>query len=91
MEYDNGTIIIESTKEKNEELKQKWQKINSISSKFLDAASISFWITLLSPFDLEGPLIEVVAAVVSAISLYLVKKSDKKLEELGYEKNSKKR
>ena len=91
MDYDNGGIIIDTDKEKIDVLRKKWKNINKISSKMLDASTVSFWITLLSPFDFDGPLIELISGVISIVSLYLVKISDKNLKEIENNLNNKRR
>ena len=91
MDFDNGGIIIDMDIEKIEELKKKWKNVNKISSKMLDVSKVSFWISLLSPFDFDGPLIELMAGVISLVSLYLVKLSDKKIIEIEENLNNRKR
>ena len=76
-----GAIVIDSTKEKNEELKKKWSKVNKISETLISISSSGFIISLLSPFDFEGPVIEIVTAAVAAVGFILKKVSESKLED----------
>ena len=77
-----GAIVIDSTKEKNEELKQKWSKINKLSGTLTLISSNGFIISLLSPFDFDGPVIEIVTAAVAAVGFILKKVSESKLDKL---------
>ena len=77
-----GAIVIDSTKEKNEELKKKWSKVNKISETLISISSSGFIISLLSPFDFEGPVIEIVTAAVAAVGFILKKVSESKLDKL---------
>ena len=77
-----GAIVIDSTKEKNEELKKKWSKINKVSETLTSISSSGFIISLLSPFDFEGPVIEIVTAATAAVGFILKKVSESKLDKL---------
>ena len=77
-----GAIVIDSTKEKNEELKKKWSKVNKVSETLTSISSSGFIISLLSPFDFEGPVIEIVTAAVAAVGFILKKVSESKLNKL---------
>ena len=77
-----GAIVIDSTKEKNEELKKKWSKVNKVSETLTSISSSGFIISLLSPFDFEGPVIEIVTAAVAAVGFILKKVSESKLDKL---------
>ena len=77
-----GAIVIDSTIEKNEELKKKWSKVNEVSKTLTSISSSGFIVSLLSPFDFEGPVIEIVTAAVAAVGFILKKVSESKLDKL---------
>lgn len=81
-----GTIVIDSTKEKNDKLKERWKKINEFSRNLNKTSTTGFIISMLSPFDFEGPVIEIITAAVAGVSLALKKISESKLAALGEDK-----
>ena len=62
-----GAIIVDSNKEEIEKLREKWVSINKVSTTVSSLATSGFKVSLLSPFDFEGPVIEIVTAVVAAV------------------------
>ena len=82
----SGAIVIDSTEEKNAKLREKWSKINNVSSKLTTLSTSGFIISLLSPFDFEGPVAEIVTAVVAAVGFVMKKVSEHKLDKLGVSK-----
>ena len=83
MDKDTGIIVIDSTKEKNEKLKNKWSKINKKANELTSLASSGFIISMLSPFDFDGPIIEVVTAAVAAVGFVMKKVSENQLDKLA--------
>ena len=83
MNSSNGVIVLDSTKEKNEELIKKWSKINKKSNEITSLASSGFIVSLLSPFDFEGPTLEIITAVVAAVGFIMKKTSEYKLNKLN--------
>lgn len=80
-----GVVVIDSSREKNEKLKKKWANVNKASSEVTKLASSGFFVSLLSPFDFDGPIVEIVTAVVAAVGFVLKKVSDFKLSKLDNE------
>jgi len=77
---DIGVIIIDSDKEKINKLKEKWQKVKT-NGEILEKISTSgFVVSILSPFDFEGPITEIVTAIIAIIGFIIKRKA---LNELG--------
>lgn len=71
-------IVIDSTPKEIEALQKKWTKIKNISGLFTAA----FITSVLSPFDIEGPLVEIITGTIASVFLILGKVSEYKLQEL---------
>lgn len=52
---------------KIEKLKKKWTTINNVSTAVSSIAGSGFIVSLLSPFDFDGPIIEIVTAVTALV------------------------
>ena len=63
----NGSAVIDSNPEEIAKLTKKWQKMQKTGERLYKFGTSGFVITLLSPFDFEGPVAEIVAAVVAAV------------------------
>jgi len=81
----SGAIVIDSDKEKVEMLKKRWSNVNKVSSTMTSLASSGFVISLLSPFEFDGPVVEIVTAVVAAVGFVMKKVSEVKLNKLDGE------
>ena len=84
---DLGAVVIDSSKEKNEQLKKKWTKINKSSSEVSKLASSGFIVSILSPFEFDGPIIEIVTSVVAVVAFITKKVSEHKLNKLSDEQS----
>ena len=79
----SGVVVIESSKEKNEKLKKRWTTVNEISNSLTGISTSGFVVSLLSPFDFEGPVIEMITAALAGIGFVMKKVSESKLEKLN--------
>lgn len=82
MDNNSGVVILDSSKEKNEKLKKRWSTVNSVANVLTTASTSGFVVSLLSPFDFEGPVIEIVTAVLAAVGFIMKKVSTAKLENI---------
>ena len=81
-------IVIDSDKEEIERQKKKWKKVKEIGETAFKISSSGFVITLLSPFDFEGPVAEIITAV-GAVGGFVTKKiADSKLNDLNGEETN---
>ena len=78
----SGVLVIDADKEKIEKLKKRWSTVNKVSNVALTLSSSGFIVSLLSPFDFEGPVIEIVTAVLAGVGLVMKKVSEVKLNKL---------
>ena len=76
-------IVIDSDKEELEKQKKKWEKVREIGNTAFKISSSGFIITMLSPFDFEGPVAEILTAVGAAGGFIAKKVADSKLKELN--------
>jgi len=76
-----GTIVLDSIPDKNEKLREKWTNINNIAKVAGGLSSGGFVISLLSPFDIEGPLVEIITAVFAAGAFAVEKYSSNKIDQ----------
>ena len=84
----NGAIVIDSSLEKNEMLKKKWESVHKTASAVSNVAKTGLIASLLSPFDFDGPIIEIISASVVALSFLAKKVSEnrlKKLDDVDYD------
>ena len=84
-----GAIVIDSDQDKIEKLKKKWTTINKVSSTISGVASSGFVVSLLSPFDFDGPIVEIVTAVVALVGFLGKMISKYRLEQLKDKEDSK--
>ena len=75
-------VVIDSTPEEIEALKEKWTTINNIAKKGESIMNSGLILSLLSPLDFEGPIIEIVTAVGTVACHSLNKFSQYKLDKL---------
>ena len=85
MDNKPGIIVIDSSKKKNEELMRKWKGIHKTSSDVASLASTGFVASLLSPFDFDGPEVEIVTAVIAAVAFAIKKVAEFKLDKFSDE------
>ena len=81
MENNTGAIIIDSNKEELAKLTKKWKKIQRTGKTLYRLGTSGFVLTLLSPFDIEGPVAEVVASVVAVVGFSMKTIAKNKLED----------
>ena len=65
----------------NKEIK-KWKRYRNIGDGILKFGSAGFIGSVLSPFDFEGPIVEIVTAIVAIVGFILKKTGESHLEEL---------
>ena len=66
-------IVLDSNQNEIEQLTRKWKKVKNIGDGILSFGSAGFVGSVLSPFDFEGPVVEIVTAVV-AVAGFIVRK-----------------
>ena len=71
-----------SNKEENNPIKQKWQKLKRLGERLLKIGGSGFIVTLLSPFDFEGPVAEIITAILATIGFILKEVAEYKLESI---------
>ncbi len=64
-----------------EEIK-KWKRIRNIGDGILKFGGAGFIGSVLSPFDFEGPIIELVTGIVAIIGFILKKTGESHLEDI---------
>ena len=79
----SGVVVIESSKEKNEKIKKRWSTVNEVSNTLTGISTSGFVVSLLSPFDFEGPVIEIITAALAGIGFVMKKVSQSKLKKLN--------
>ena len=75
-------IIIDSDKEEIAQLMNKWKKVKNVGDGILSFGSAGFVGSVLSPFDFEGPVVEIVTAVITVCGFIVKKIGENKIEEL---------
>lgn len=78
-----GVVMIDSSKEKSDKLRKKWGAINDVSNGLINISTSGFVVSLLSPFDFEGPVVEIVTAVLAGGGFVMKKVSESKLNKLN--------
>lgn len=78
-----GMIVVESSKEKNEKLRKKWTEIYKTSSEVTKLAGTGFVGSILSPFDFEGPVVEIATAVIAGVAFVTKKVAEYKLDKFA--------
>lgn len=81
-------IVLESTPEEIEILTRKWKKRKNLGERLLKLGRNGFIITILSPFDFEGPVAEILTATVAAAGYGIKETAEYNLENLEEEKQS---
>lgn len=80
-------VIAESNEQEIINLTKKWQKNKRIGNRLLKIGGSSFVVTLLSPFDFEGPIAEIITAIITAAGFILKEIAEYKLENLEEAEN----
>jgi len=86
---ENVGIVIDSTPDKNKKLKERWTTINQVSKVGAGIFSTGLAASLISPLDVEGPVIEIITAVGAIVCFSLDNYSKQKLEEIEKEGKAK--
>ncbi len=81
-------IVLESTPEEIEMLTKKWKKRKKLGERLLKLGRNGFIVTILSPFDFEGPVAEILTATVAAVGYGMKEAAEYNLENLEEEKQS---
>lgn len=77
-----GTIVIDADQEKIEKLKKRWTTVNNVSTAITNVAGTGFVASMLSPFDFDGPVVEIVTAVTALVGFLGKMISKYRLEQL---------
>ncbi len=78
----SGAVIIDSNEEEIQRLTEKWKKVEKKAKKLINFGTSGAVITILSPFDFEGPVAEIVTTVIAAVGFIMKNVARNKLEEL---------
>ncbi len=84
-------IVLESSPQEIEELTKKWKKRKKLGERLLKLGRNGFIITVLSPFDFEGPVAEILTATVAAVGYGIKETAEYNLENLEEEREAIKR
>lgn len=77
-----GVIIINSDKEKINKLKEKWQKVKINGEKLEKISTSGFVVSMLSPFDFEGPMIELITIIIAVVGFVMKRKATNELGKI---------
>ena len=75
-------IVLDSNKEEVEALTRKWRHKKNLGERLMKIGGSGFVITMLSPFDFEGPLAEIVTAAITAVGFGMKETAEYHLENL---------
>ena len=81
-------VVIDSNKEDIDELKKKWERKKRLGQRLYKIGSSGFVITLLSPFDFEGPAAEIISASIAVAGYGLKETAEHKIENIEAESRS---
>jgi len=84
-----GMIIVDIDREKIEKLKKKWSKVKKRGEVLEKMSTSGFVISLLSPFDFEGPLIEIATAVIAVVGFFMKRKAIIELDKINGTRSTK--
>lgn len=90
MNKDKG-IVLESSKEEISELTKKWQRRKRLGERLLKLGRNGFIVTVLSPFDFEGPVAEILTATIATVGYGLKEVSEYNLDNIQEESSVKTR
>lgn len=80
-EKNSGVIVMDASLEKIEKIKKRWKVVKNIGSILSKISTGGFIVSCLSPFDFEGPVVEIVTAVVAGVGFTLKCVAESKLGE----------
>lgn len=78
-------VVISSNKEEIDELKKKWERKKRLGQRLFKIGSSGFVVTILSPFDFEGPVAEIISASIAFAGFGLKQTAEYKIENLEEE------
>lgn len=78
----SGAVIIDSNAEEIQKLIKKYKDMEAKGKTLFKLGKSGLIITILSPFDIEGPLAEMITAVVAAVGFTMKTVAKAKLDEL---------
>lgn len=84
-------IVLESSKEEIEQLTKKWKKRKNLGERLLKLGRNGFIVTVLSPFDFEGPVAEILTATIATVGYGLKELSEYNLDNIQEETSIKTR
>ena len=74
----SGAVVIDSNAEEIAKLRARMKKGETL----FKLGKSSLVVTLLSPFDFEGPIAEIISAVIAAVGFTMKKQAEVKINEL---------
>ena len=77
-----SAVVLDSNKEEINKLSQKWQDKKRLGERLMKIGGSGFVVTLLSPFDFEGPVAEIATAVIAGVGYGMKEIAEYKLEGL---------
>ena len=81
-------IVLESTPQEIETLTRKWERRKRLGERLLKLGKNGFIVTVLSPFDFEGPVAEILTAAVAAVGYGMKETAEYNLENLEEDKEA---
>ena len=75
-------IVMDSNREEITDLSQKWQDKKRLGERIMKIGGSGFIISLLSPFDFDGPIVEIVTAVITAVGYGIKEFSEYKIDNI---------
>ena len=84
----NKAIVLESNPQEIEELARKWRKRKRLGERLVKLGGSGLFVSLLSPFDFEGPVAEIVTAAIAAVGYGIKEAAEYNLENLEEERES---
>ena len=78
----DSMIIIDLDKEKIDKLKKRWEKVQKRGEVLEKLSTSGFIISVLSPFDFEGPFIEMLTAIIAVVGFFMKRKGRIELDKI---------
>ncbi len=75
-------IVLDSNQEEIEQLARKWRHKKRLGERLLKIGGSGFLISMLSPFDFEGPVAEIVTAAITAVGYGLKETAEYHLDNI---------
>lgn len=78
-------VVIDSSKQEIDDLKKKWERKKRLGDRLLKVGGSGFVVTLLSPFDFEGPVAEIISATIAVAGYSLKQTAEYKIDNIEAE------